>query len=108
MEYFIRVPLDVPPSTLRTLNDTIGIPVTGVIVNNALPAGLTFKVARKNAPDGIVLAGSPAVGKGGDSLTDFFCPPQTAGIGVTWDIAAPGSFAELVVITNEGGEVSRA
>lgn len=109
-ELYVRVDLTTPPSKPQVIPETVGEEVTGVVVNGPLPAGLTFKVSRTNSPDGVVLGGATSPTGGGDALLDFFCPPipPSQGLAVSWDIAAPGSFALLCVVTSGAGSVARS
>lgn len=95
MEIQVFIDLTKAPTTPQLVPETIGQVVTGVIVNNILPAGLTLSVGRKGTNAMITLGGAPGVGKGGDALLDYWCPPQDEGMSVQWDVDAPGSFAIL-------------
>ena len=108
-EYFFSLDLTTPPTRPLPVPFTKGIPFTGVIVNGPLPAGLTLKVSRVGSQDGIILAGAPAAGQGGDSLLNFFCPPAIEGIAFLWDIAAPGQSASICLVSSgEESSLSRA
>ena len=106
-EFFVAIPLDVVPSVPQLVQETIGQPITGVIINGPLPVGLTFKVCRKGGSDGVVLAGSPSPVQGGDALLDFFCPPAVEGLAVIWDVAAPGQFARICAVSAGDGSLTR-
>lgn len=108
-EFYVKVDLSTVPSKPQVIPESVGVSVTGVIVNGPLPAGLTFKVGRNNSPDGIVLGGAATPTGGGDALLDFFCPPIFPdGLAVSWDVAAPGVLVSLVLVSDGAGQLGRA
>ena len=107
-EYVVRVDLSTAPSSPQVIPETVGVPITRVIVNGALPAGVTFRIMRKGQQSGPILNGSPTPTGGGDDTGDLFCPPLSDGLAVLWTPGVPGTGIELICISGGGGSLSRA
>jgi hypothetical protein len=99
-EYYLTVPLDSAPTQPRVLQETVGVPITGVIINGALPPGTTFRICRKGSPSGIILGDFAAI-------TDLFCPPVDDGLAILFTPATAGGSIEIVALSQEGGVVTR-
>ncbi len=75
-----------------------GQPVTGIFLNTQLPAGLNFRLLYGNNTFGLIF------GPGYRLDHTSICPPIQEGIFATWDVAAPGTIAEVELeIAGSGG-----
>lgn len=98
-ELYVRVEALATGGTPRQIVD-IGQPVSGVIINAPLPAGVRFKVCRRGASDGIELFDF-------DAITDLWCPALMDGLFCYIIGNSPGTFIELVALSGQGGTVTR-
>lgn len=75
-----------------------GQPITGVFLNTTLPAGLNFRLLYGLNSFGLIF------GPGYRLDHTSICPPIREGLFATWDVAAPGTVAELELeIGGSGG-----
>lgn len=73
-----------------------GQPISGVILNSDVPAGLGFRLLYGDNPKGL------RFGPGGLQAHTDICPRITQGLYAAWDVASPGTVVELAIEVAQG------
>jgi hypothetical protein len=94
-EAVLLLPLDklgaLVPTTPIPIPETVGQNLTGIIVNEGVPAGVTLRIMRVGQPDG------PIFTNGGSFIGWWPCGMKD-GLAYSYDVPVPGGVVKVVAI----------